>query len=554
MIRVRRRCRALALATLMSAPAGLHGQAEDSLRAPGRLAPLVSIGTPQEDRLRIQQLLGRAPTEGFLIRSPSSQTPALPSENGRLRWSVILPQIEGAWNSELPFSLNDGAMWAGRGASGQVTTGVRMAAGRVSLILAPQLTYSQNLEFQTLPPPTFEGSLFASPWYRGRHSADLPLRFGDRSLLSLRPGQSTVAVTTGPIVAGASTESQWWGPGIRNAIVMSNHAEGFPHLFLRSSKPLRTQLGQLEGKWILGGLTESLFFDTVSTNDVRSLSGFAATFRPAREPNLTLGVSRVVYAAVNGAGAVPLRSLDVFTRWGAPAALSLDTESGDSVAPNPEGPSHEQILSLFGRWIFPRDGLEVYAEWARIETASSPADLLNEPNHTQGYTLGLQWAKPVRGSSVFRLQSEITNLEESPTFNNRPGRSYYVSASVPQGYTHRGQIIGAAIGPGGSGQWLAGDYVASGWRLGAFGGRIRWNNDVYYDKPGRLYVAHDVSVFGGLRGGVRLWNTYLEAEFTREQRYNYLFQNPEVEPEGRHAIDEQNSRLRFTLVPMLGTR
>lgn len=532
-----------AVAMLVLATPGLHAQSRDTTPDAGWLTPLATIGSSWEDRARVQQLLGRASADGFLIRSPSSETPGL-AGSGRVRWSLLVPEVGGTWNTRIPFSWDDGAMWAGRGTNLQVTAGARIAAGPVSAILAPELTYSQNLPFQTFPGAA-TSSTFSSPWYAGQRSADLPHRFGDRPLLYVHAGQSTVSMTGRGVVGGVSTENQWWGPGVRNAIVMSNQAAGFPHAFLRTSAPVRTRLGAFEGKWILGGLTESLFFDTIRSNDVRSLSGVAATFRPALDPDLTLGVSRVVYAGVSGPAAVPGRFLDVFTRWASRDPTAADsTRSGGA----------EQILSVFGRWIFPRDGFEVYAEWARVELPRSFRDLVSEPNHTQGYTLGTQWARPVRREGAFRLQAELTYLEESATFNNRPGRSYYVSSSVPQGYTHRGQLVGAAVGPGGSNQWVGGDYLASGWHFGAFGGRIRWNNDVYYDRPGRLYVAHDVSMLGGLRAGARIWEMYLEAEFEREQRYNYLFQNPEVGVNGEEAVDVPNSTLRLRLTPVRRAR
>jgi hypothetical protein len=549
----RRGARTVFLSLLVLAPGGVHGQMADTASSAIPLTALQTPGSPAEDRVRLRQLFG-APAEGFLIRSPSSRTPDLPAREGRMVWDVLAPEVQAAWNDEIPFAANDGSLWAGRGTNVRVTSGVRLRRGRISLIVAPEVTYSQNLPFQTASEDAvgrtpLDRSSFASPWYVGAHSADLPLRFGDQPLLGLHPGQSTLVARFGEVVAGLSTENQWWGPGVRNAIVMSNQAPGIPHAFVRTAAPLRTPLGRLEGKWILGGLAESLYFDTVSTNDVRSLSGFAATFQPRGEPNLTLGLSRVVYAPVNGAGEVPGHLLDVFTRWNRGAGERPDSTLPAPVRTLARGPDHEQLLSLFGRWIFPREGLELYGEWARVALPTSLVDLANQPNHTQGYTLGLQWARPAFADHLFRLQTELTYLEESATYNNRPTPLYYVSRSVVQGYTHRGQGVGAVAGPGGSSQWLAGDYVAPGWRVGAFGGRNRWNNDVYYDKPERIYIAHDVSVLGGVRAGFRLRRLEAGVEVQWERRYNYLFQNPEVEPEGDEAEDVWNRSLRLVLSP-----
>ncbi|HEV2146514.1 MAG TPA: capsule assembly Wzi family protein [Longimicrobiaceae bacterium] len=547
------RARALALALPALAASGLQAQEPDTVSAAGELTRLPTLGSPVEDRLRVLQLLGRASTDGYLIRSPSSQLPSLAGE-GMVRWAPLAPEVRAAWNAALPFSLNDGALWAGRGMNAQATVGAMLQAGPVSLVLAPQLVYSQNLDFQTIPSDSMDRSAFAARWYVGTSSADVPLRFGNVPVLRLLPGQSTLSVRYGALAAGASTENQWWGPGIRNGIVMSNNAEGFPHLFLRTAAPLRTRLGAFEAKWIIGGLSESLYFDTVSTNNSRSLSGFTATYRPAAVPDLTLGLARVLYAGPMNVERVPLHVADAFIRWEAPqepvrTAAPGDTTGRDTTFVWPSGSGREQMFSLFGRWVFPRDGFEIYGEWARTLLPTSLVDLLNAPNHTQGYTLGVQWARPVRRGDLFRLQTEVTYLEESATFDQRPVEGFYVSRSIPQGYTHLGKVIGAAVGPGGSGQWLAGDYLAGGWRLGAFGGRIRWNNDVYYDRPGGAYVAHDVSLFGGIRGGVRIWSMYLDVEYAGEQRYNYLFQNPETEVDGFEAVDKWNRSLRIMVTP-----
>lgn len=545
--------RGLALPTLLLAAAPLCAQARDSLPPGTTVAPLPSLGSVPEDRERVRQLVGRAPADGWLIRSPSSRDAA--AGGSGLRWSIVPPETELAWNSDIPFSQNDGAMWAGRGLSAQVTAGVRVSAGPVSVVLAPQVVHSENRDFEAIPQDSLGRSVFFPPWYLGATSLDLPFRFGDRPVTRVVPGQSSLTVRAGPAAFGAATENQWWGPGIRNAIVMSDHAEGIPHLFLRTAAPLRTAVGSFEGKWMVGGLAESLFFDTDPENDFRSLSGVAAAFRPAPLPDLTVGVSRVVYMGTEGPSALPRRSLDVFRHWARPEAVRTTlprAEAGapDSVAVALRGPDFDQILALFGRWIFPRSGLELYGEWARLELPASPQELLNEPGHSQGYTLGVQWARPLPQESFFRVQTELSYLEEGASFNNRPVPWFYVGPTVPQGYTHRGQVVGAAIGPGASSQWLAGDYLARGWQLGAFLGRIRWENNVYYqDFSEYVEVGHDVSVLGGVRGGFRVFGAEVSAEVAREVRYNYLFQGPVHNPFGNGATDVDNTVVRISVVP-----
>jgi hypothetical protein len=504
------------LLVLLSPASALNAQEPDSA-GPGRATGFTSVGSRQDDRARTDQLLGGTPVARDLIRSTSSISDTL---TGRRDFAVILPRVALAWNSALPFTLNDGALWAGRGLNARMLMGMRVRAGPVHVTLAPQILYMENRDFQILPSGSDGRDEFASPWWAGIHSADLPLRFGNQQLTVLDPGQSSVSITAGPVVVGASTEDQWWGPGIRNALVMGNNAPGIPHLFIRNSTPLSTRFGDFTGKMMSGGLTESLYFDSITANDQRSVSALAITFTPSGEPDLSIGMARAVYAAADGLGGIASDGLNAILSW--PRRPEVD-ETEEPIAAE----QTEQILSLFTRWVFPEAGFEVYGELARLELPRSFKDVLETPEHTQAYTLGLQWARRVAdGPNLVRLQTEISYLEQTATNPERPVRSYYTSPSVSQGYTQRGQSIGASIGPGASSQWAAMDYMDAGWEIGIFGGRVRWANDAYYRQPtGFSFWSHDVSVFGGVRGGAHTPWGEATLEMAIEKRFSYLFQN-----------------------------
>ena len=162
------------------------------------------------------------------------------------------------------------------------------------------------------------------------------------------------------------------------------------------------------------------------------------------------------------------------------------------------------------------------------------------PGHTQGYTLGLQWAHPVHaGAGTIRLQAEQTILEKSATFRDRPVGTWYTSHAVVQGYTQKGQVIGAGIGPGGSSHWLAADYVARSWSVGVFGGRIRWENDALYEVPDapptkNVWCSHDVSLFGGVRGTASgAWGE-VATSLALGRRFDLYFEN--YGPCGKDAV------------------
>lgn len=502
------------------------------------LPSVTSVETMADDRRRIAQDLGRCSTKGELIRSARSLTKPL-APITPVRWTLTAPSFDATYNSYLPFSFNDGPQWAGRGLTTTLSAGIRLETDRLSVSVSPYFVYQQNRVFSILPSPESDRSAFGSPWHSGLESADIPLRFGNQSGAVMYPGESWIDFSAGPVAFGVSTDEQWWGPGIRNALIMSNNAPGIPQAYLRSRHPIFTPLGGVEFRWILGGLGESLFFDTVGMNDVRSLSAVVATLRTAFDSGLTIGVSRAVYAPASSATGIRSHLFDVFTRW---------NQNPDTLAKRPAHPS-DQLLSLFGRWVFPESGFEFYAEWAKLFPPGL-REMLVAPQLHQGYTVGLQWVAPLSSVTAFRLQGEATMLEQTPPSKAATIPSFYTSHFVPQGYTQRGQVIGAAIGPGSSSQFLAGDYLASRWRFGLELGRIRWEDEAYYRSPnGVSFAAHDISLFAGLRGGVTAYGTDVDAELISTKRLNYLFQSAQSGYAQDRGFDVNNLTLRLRLTP-----
>lgn len=455
---------------------------------------------------------------------------------------VVRPEVRTVWNSALPYSMNDGPLWAGRGWNLSVNGGVALQQPYrntiLRVVLAPTLVYSQNRPFQIFPNTTPGRSDYANPFHGPDASLDLPHRFGDRHLLNFDFGRSAASIEWPRAVVGMTTEHEWWGPGIRNAIIMSSNAPGVPRFFLRTAQPVRTRLGDFDAKLISGTLTQSLFFHP-NTSENRTLSGVLLRLRPAFDTTLTFGFARVVYAPI-GPEASPFtltlaRSFDALFRWENLAGVGRQRS--------------DQIGSIFARWVFPQAGFEVYGEWARMDLPRNATELLTAAHYTGGYTFGFQWAQPRRNHTWLRLQSEITYLEQSRVFPDRPTVDFYSGMASPQGYTQRGQVVGAAIGPGASSQWIALDRLAPRWQLGAFVGRIRWDNDAMYRQSAPTFWRHDVSLISGLRGAWRTPLTDFSAEFTVARRYNYLFQNGIASPGGYRTVDVNNVTLALAATP-----
>ena len=170
----------------------------------------------------------------------------------------------------------------------------------------------------------------------------------------------------------------------------------------------------------------------------------------------------------------------------------------------------------------------MYVEWARGDFNGNFRDFVLEPDHSRTYTFGFQ--KTLRSQdAIFRLRAEFTTLGRSATFQVRSNGTMYTHTPIRQGYTHRGQILGAAIGPGGQSQYLGIDRYTNAGRWGVFIQRVRFNDDYYFANftnrsshdveitlgASVLRFAGDLDIAGSLEVSRRLnWNFVLENDVT----------------------------------------
>jgi hypothetical protein len=299
---------------------------------------------------------------------------------------------------------------------------------------------------------------------------------------------------------------------------------------------------------MVGGLTESGFFDTTSTNNLRSLSALGATLQTGWDPNLTFGFARSVFSTADNWGQIPRRWFDVFARTHHPNDRALNDSS---LYPG----GRDQVYSLFGRWVFPESGFELYAEWGRTELPTSLRDLLVAPSQSQAYTVGLQWRRPgFAGNDFWRIQTENTSVEQSATFRDRPLGVWYTSRVVIQGYTNRGQPLGAAVGPGSSGQNLNIDYMRPAWSIGLKAGRVRLNEDVRSISPileFKSWCTHDIDLYYGARASSQSRLGFLALDLTAGNRIQPWFQVQSGCPRGDAMVDIRNNTISVTLIPFL---
>ncbi|HEX7117811.1 MAG TPA: capsule assembly Wzi family protein [Longimicrobiales bacterium] len=462
------------------------------------------------DYARTAELAGAAPLRPWVIRRPAEQRrlpgcederagpwrTRLPADSasapGELRVELVPPKWRVHINSAYPTDRNDGALWPGRGVATSLRGGVigswDFGWGTISATLAPAVLFHENRDFEIRTVKAAQLSPFAYPWHHGR--IDWPQRFGESAFWVLDPGQSQLRINVRGWTLGLSNENLWWGPALRYPLLMSNTAPGFPHVFTGTSRPLATPIGRIEGRLQWGWLRESDYFDVRPENDRRMFAGIVMDYEPRWLPGLFLGFARAYLVRIPEDG---LEWSDYFTR---PYANVRSNPLGNS---NPL--NDNQIISLFARWAFPEVGFEAYAEWAREDHWEDLDDLLMEPDHAQAYMLGFQ--KVVPGDARWiRLYGELAHLQSSTTFRSRrPPVTFYTHTPLVQGYTHRGQLLGAAIGPGSDAQLIGVDVFGEWGLVGLHLERVRRDNDAYYETWARYYGyrGHDVELTAGVR-------------------------------------------------------
>lgn len=522
-----------------------RGIAQSSTPIPGGWSVLSTVSGDSADRIRVGQLDVSSETGSYLMRSTSSLLRD-PRRAGSRSVNWVLPAVTLVTNSQLPFGENMGALWAGKGPNARVLAGVDVGLGAVRVTIIPEFVYSSNefFEYTQFLSPALPATRnpYSSPWNVYPYSVDAPPRMGAGHVVRVTPGQSSISVRAKAFEVGLTSENEWWGPGVRTGIVLSDNAEGFPRLFIKPVSARKTRAGTFDFRMTWGGLTESEYFDTDASNDLRYWSAFAGTWTPPGEPDLTLGIARAVFGPADSWGGVVGRPLNFLLPTDRPNARAFSDTSFRS------GP--DQIFSLFGRWVFPRQGFEAYAEWARTELPLSLRDLLVDPGHSQGYTFGLQWAGRPNSRGRLRVQAEHSYLEQDPSFVNRPLGSFYTSRSVIQGYTNRGKVIGAGMGQGSSGEWLATDWIAGSYSAGFFLTRTRFNNDAYFLLPfayGTGNCQHDVTAGPGLRGSAKTRLGRVTARYSSLKRYNAFFQNASACQSFEKVVDVRNHSLEIGL-------
>ncbi len=413
------------------------------------------------------------------------------------------------YNSLHPVGINDGAMIPARGYQTLFSAGIYAQYGPLSIQLNPEMVYAENRAFQGFP-RTLSGK---TPSYVNGN-IDLPERFGEKPYQKLFWGQSSIRLTIGPASFGLSNENLWWGPGIRNALLMTNNAPGFEHLTLNTVRPIRTPIGSFEGQMIGGRLEQSGYFISKS-NDWRYLNGLMLSYQPKWVPGLFLGATRSLMTYG--------KSLKSFGDY-FPVFIPMSKQSDGGASEDAK--KRDQLASLFARWLWIEEQGEIYFEYGREDHNWNTWDFLQEASHSSAYILGLRKLIPFlnRKGEYLQVHMELAQLESNRATINRGWTvNWYTHTDVREGYTNLGQVLGAGIGPGSNLQTLNISWVKSLKLIGIEFERFVHNNNYQYN------VVKDirknwVDLSAALVGEWNYKNILFNARFELVREYNYEWQ------------------------------
>ena len=446
--------------------------------------------------------------------------------NGKIKILPIDYNIE--FNSRHPYNRNNGSMIPNRGYQHIISAGIYAEIGPLSIQLKPEYLYSENKDFEGFGEgPNGHYSRVWAWRYRLWNKIDMPERFGEKSISKTLIGQSSIRLNFKGLSIGISNENIWWGPSIRNSIMMSNHARGFKHITFNTSKPLKTIIGNFEWQVVSGRLESSGYLPANSTqqhagtniyvpkinqrgetDDWRYLQGYSITYSPKWISGLSLGFIRWVqmYGALVEGGYPWLEGKPTWF----PAFSNLFRKNDNYE--NYEAQTN-QAAGLFLRWYWKDSNAEIYVDYNHNDAKQNIRDLLSDSDHSRAVTIGLQKIFKINNDD-FLFSWEWTQMEQTASRLLRNAGSWYEHSWTYDGYTNEGEVLGAGIGPGSNSHYFALNRIREKEKLGIAFEIIDQDNDFYYE------------AFASAQDPRRYWKDFnLHINFSKKYKNLWLSSN-----------------------------
>ena len=351
---------------------------------------------------------------------------------------IVLSQ---QFNSHHPFGWNDGAMIQSKGFQVLARPGGNMQYGIFEAQLAPELIFATNGNYTT--------SQYGNP--------------NNNSYSKIFPGQSFIKANYGAISVGVSTQNLWWGPGIHSSLLMSNNAPGFLHAFIGTRKPIKTPIGSIEFNLIGARLnsTSSIGYENNHlqprniNNDWRYLNSYVISWQPKWIKGLFLGMTRSLQKYGQQSQNINASFISKYLPVLGLAIQKQNSRGEDTI-------NRDQLASFFMRWVLPKSNAEFYVEYGKNDYGINIRDYLLAPSHSYAYTVGFRKLFPKTANQYVQVETELTQMSQSPDAMVRSAGNWYVHTGVFQGYSHHNQIMGSGAGFGANVQtisatWINGD-------------------------------------------------------------------------------------------------
>ncbi|WP_316737858.1 capsule assembly Wzi family protein [Pedobacter aquatilis] len=437
--------------------------------------------------------------------------------NGKGIFQILPFSWQQQFNSHHPYGWNDGAMIPAKGYQTMISGGFFAKIGPLSIQLKPEYVYAQNSFFNdySYSSPDKELSNYYLIIY---NLIDNPERFGQMAYNKFNWGQSSIRLTIGPASLGLSNENLWWGPGIKNSLMMSNNAQGFKHVTLNTVRPIKTPIGSFEGQ-VFGGRLESSGFTPLDKtalsngsvvynqprNDWRYLAGLNVNYQPKWLPGIFVGFTRTFMSY-----GPDLEGLDDYIPFFVPfEKVKIGSGLGDDNEPR------DQRTSLYARWVLSRAMAEVYFEYGLNDNSYNFRDFIGSPDHSRAYLFGVKKLLQLKGKKDEFIQfgAEISQMSQPiDGLLIRNTGTFYYHYQIRQGYTNNGEVLGAGASAGDNIQSFYLSWVKGLKKLSLSFDRLEHNRDFY-----------DIAGLANSRGGSRSWVDFALATEGNWDYKNFLF-------------------------------
>jgi len=360
------------------------------------------------------------------------------------------------YSSHHPYSRNNGSMIPNRGYQQLISFGFHAELGPLSIQFKPESVYAENRNFEGFPDSHY-GAIWARRYNSLWNFIDMPERFGENAYKKSMFGQSSIRLNYSGLSLGLSSENIWWGPSIRNSIMMSNQAEGFNHITFNTTRPIKTFIGNFEWQVVTGRLEGSGFRPPVpiqtvgisnyyipKNDDWRFYQGLTLTYSPKWIEGLSLGLIRWVqmYGEFATANRDYFPVFDGLFRKNDRYDASVEIE-------------RDQAAGIFGRWVWQDAKAEIYGELNYNDAKYNLRDLMLDSDHARAYTVGVHKVFQKNSTSkIYKFSYERTRMQQTSSRLLRNAGSWYIHSRVRHGYTNNGEVMGAGIGPGSNSQYF----------------------------------------------------------------------------------------------------